>query len=306
MTSLTIFCSQTNFEKIEPRIVLPIKDVNAELKKRLIIEVVKRTLIELAISLAIAGAVCLFVVTPVGVATALIGAVAVVSINTIFRSANAGLEYKIQQLRKEKENPEKHETLKKCKLIQRFTKYLAPITFANGYDMHTRDVLVHEAGHAVAAKLLIKKPDVKVALNPYAGGVTSFRFGALTRLGEFFGRNNSRLIISAAGPALSICSAIASIAASFGLRNANPEISRYLRCMAISSIVQHVFYALSAFWATAANKGHDFLQLWMGGIHPLVSIAAMVAIPILVSVGFLIYDYHQKRIRKQQIQTQFS
>lgn len=270
------------------------KDSNRALKIALIKTIVKKTLIELAVSLAIAGVTCFFIATPIGMATVFIAAIATVALNIIFRSIGALAEYKIQQLQK-KNDPRDQSTLKNYKFVKRITNYLAPITFAVGLDMHTRDVVLHESGHALAANLLIKNPKTKISVQPLNGGQTTWRLGSLTKLGEFFGRTNAKLIVAAAGPALSVCTSIASICASIGLRKSQPELSRYLRIAAIVSIAQHAFYALSALWASPINNGHDFLRLWAGGVHPIVSVISIVAIPILVGAGFFIYEQVKKR-----------
>lgn len=267
---------------------------NKELKINLIKEVAKKTLLELAVSLALAGFASLFMATPLGIATAFIAAVATVVMNIIFRIITVCLEYQIQRL-KQSGSSAKCRTIKHFQNIQRVTNYLAPISFGL-LDSQTRDVVVHEMGHSLAAHLLIKNPQTKISLNPLPlqGGQTSYRLGELTGIGKLFGKSYSKLFIAAAGPALSIITAVGTIGASIAVRNSKPELSRYLCITAIVSVAQHAFYAISAFWASRANRGHDFLQLWTGGVHPIVSVVSIVAIPIIIAVAFFIYENHLK------------
>lgn len=270
----------------------PIKDKRDHckaLRNQLIKEVAKRTLIELTISLAFTAAACIFVATPVGMATLLICAVAAVALNIILRSASAYCMYRITQLQY---SDSVNAQIKKANFytVLNFLRYLTPGIFSSMVDAHTRDLIFHEGGHALAANLLIKNPNSRITIKPLEGGQTAYRLGPLTKLGEFFGRNNSKLIIAAAGPAVSVVTATIGLGASLAIRKSNPEMSRYLKVIAADSIAQQAFYALSALWAPATQKGHDFLQLMAGGIHPIAAVVSIVALPIIVRVGFFIFD----------------
>ncbi len=264
------------------------KDPLKELRIRFIKEIAKRSLIELAVSLAFAGITCAFIATPVGMATVLICAVAAVAINILLRSAASYCKYRIHQL-EFKNTPQ---ALDKKMLFQAalgFLNYLVPAAF-DSLVYTNAAVVVHEGGHALAAQALIKNPRVNVKVNPFEGGLTSYRFGALTKAGEFLGRSNSKLIIAAAGPVLAIATATVTFGTAIALRKKHPELSRYLKTTAIGDFIQHIFYAISALWTSSAQKSHDFVQLMAGGIHPVAAAVSMLAIPIIVRIGFFIYD----------------
>lgn len=280
------------------------RDSCKEFKIQLAKDIAKRALIELGVGLAFAAVACLFVATPAGMATLLICAVATVAINILLRTGSAYCMYRLFLLKyKESENAE----IKRTYFLNllNFLRYLVPGVFSTLVDANTRDLIVHEGGHALAAHILIKNPRTKITIVPTQGGQTSYRIGALTKIGEFFGRNKSKLIIAAAGPAAAVVTATFTLGVSLSIRKSNPELSRYLKVIAVDSIAQQAFYALSALWVSATNKGHDFLQLMAGGIHPAVAVIAIVALPIIVRIGFFIYD-KVKEIIKEREANQFN
>lgn len=275
------------------------KDPCKELVIKLVKEIAKKSLIELAVSLAFTAAACFFVATPVGMATLLICSVAAVGINILWRSGSAYCQYRLFKL---KQNPsiKAQEKKDKFQFLLGFFQHLAPITFSSLVDINTRELIVHEGGHALTTKILVKNPGVHIRINPFQGAVTSYRLGALTSIGEFFGRANSKLLIAAAGPALSIVAASVNLAASLALRKSNPELSRYLNIIAIDSVVQHVFYALSALWTSSAQRGHDFIQLMAGGIHPIAAVVSIIALPLIVRIGFFIHDTIKEKAAERE------
>ena len=290
-------CLKSRYYKTQPKL----KQTPAqEFKTKLIKEIVKKSLIELAVSLAFTVATCFFVATPIGMATLFICAIAAIAINILLRSIGAFSLYNLFLLKHNNSTSaqEKKQLYNNLYIYQ----FFAPLTFSLLVDSQTRSLLVHEGGHALATKILVKNPRPHITINPGEGGVTSYRLGALTKIGEFFGRANAKLIIAGAGTALSITTATLGLATSFALRKTNPELSRYLNIMAIDSVAEHVFYALSALWTATTQKGHDFIQLMAGGVHPVVSVVAIVALPLIVRIGFLIYDRVKESAEQKEAQ----
>lgn len=254
------------------------------LKIRLIKEIAKKSFIELAVALAFTGVACLFVATPAGMLTLLVCTITSVAINILLRSVAGFCKYRLHHL---------HAADKKRKYYQRllyFLSYLVPLNFSTFVDQTTRNIIVHEGGHYWAAKLLIKNPRGRISLTPLEGGQTTYRLGALTKFGTIFGRANVKLIVAAAGPAVGVLAATGALVGSLALRNSHPELSRYLLMIAVVSIAQHVFYALSALWTSTNQKGHDFIQLMAGGVHPVVAAITMIALPLIVRVGFFVAE----------------
>lgn len=260
-----------------------------EFKSNLIKEIVKKTLIELAVALAFTAAACFFVATPIGMATLLLCSIAAIAINIILRSVNAYCINRLYLLKYDN-SPAALEKKARFQMISNFLQYLVPTSFSTLVDANTRELIVHEGGHALAAQILVKNPNPRITINPLQGGQTTYRIGALSKVGEFFGRENSKLLIAAGGPALAVGAATVAFGTSYALRKSNPELSRYLRVIAIDSIVQHAFYAVSALWTSAARTSHDFVRLMAGGIHPIAAAVSIIALPLIVRIGFFIYD----------------
>lgn len=277
---------------------IPLEKYNVSIRNKIIKEIAKKTFIELAVAFAFTAVACLFVATPAGMATLAICAVSAIGINILLRSLAGYCKYRLLQLQVDpsKKGIEKQKRFEK---VLNFLQYLAPLNFSCVIDTNTRDLLIHEGGHALAAQALIKEPNPRISIKPLAGGVTSYRVGALSRLGEFVGRENSKLLIAAAGPALSVGLATASLGFSLALRKSHPELSRYLLMMSAVSIAQHALYALSALWSSKAQLGHDFVRLMGGGLHPVASVATIVALPIIVRVGFFAYDKIKEHLAKK-------
>ncbi|KIC73860.1 hypothetical protein DB42_BP00410 [Neochlamydia sp. EPS4] len=262
------------------------------LKTALIKEIVKKSLLELAIALSFTGLACLFVATPLGMATLLLSTIASLAITTLLRLARAYCIFRVFQL--------KHSTSRKA--VEKKTQFtswvgfinaLIPTAFRQLVDANTREVIVHEGGHALAAKILIKNPLVNVSITPFNGGQTTYYVRSLTTIGQYIGRANSELLIVAAGPALAVLAATAGYSASLALSKSHPELSRYLKTATLSTISQHFLYALSALWTTTSIQKHDFVNLMAAGLSPIVAAISIVALPILIRVGF--YIYHRNK-----------
>lgn len=228
------------------------------------------------------GVTCCFVASK-AIPTLLLQAIIMFVTTTFFRCYQAHREAVLLQ----KESSLNAWTRIESK-IESVSLEILPKYFFSSFTSTTIDTVVHEAGHALAAEALYKNAFSKIEIFPLKGGVTSFYTGTLSRLGEFFGTRSSRVIVAAAGPAAGIALATAELSGAYQLRKHHPKLSLYLVIMAIQNIVQHVEYALSALWLTKYSSAHDFAYLWkVGQIHPLVSVAAMVAFPILFNAGVI-------------------
>lgn len=243
---------------------------------------------ELAVSLAFAGVTCLFVASP-AIPTLLIATIGIVALNILFRCLAGYTALEIEQA---KEKNVDDEYLEDLQFSHQLLQFLCPINFSI-LDMSTRNILVHEAGHAIAAVALYQNARPTIEVFPLTGGVTRFSVGSLTKIGEFFGRKWTSVIVSAAGPAIAIIAASLNLGLSHYYAKENPELHRYFLCMSIASIAQHVLYALSALWEKNPS-GHDFIKLWkVGGIHPLFSVVGLIALPLIMKSIFFTIDYYR-------------
>lgn len=265
-----------------------------DLVKRLVKEVAIASFKEIAISFAITGVCCLFVATPAGVAFLLASTAAMVGLNFFIRLAGCHATYKIctTQDAKKRENHAAALT---------FISYLCPLTYSM-VDVFSRNVLIHEAGHAMASLACYKGASPKVVILPPEGGYTEYREGPLTRFGEKLGKSASNTFVSAAGPGLALMCSLTQIFASHKMQKSHPNLSKYLFFTAVVSIFQHVTYALTALVTSSDQVSHDFVSLWLGGIHPIAAVLFMIVVPILVKCILYLIDAYKARGPLQPLQ----
>lgn len=238
---------------------------------------------ELALALAFAALTCLFVATLAEVSVLISAAITLVAINTLIRAYGAFCSYRISVSR----NKETF-AYKFFYTSTRICQYATPYTFSI-LDQTTRDVMVHEMGHAVAATTLFQNANPRIQITPFSGGVTHYFGNRLTKIGAFFGHRDSGLIVAAAGPAFAVATSTVHLVVAHRIRNSRPTVSRYLQATAIRSVYSHVRYALSALSIKSYMPGHDFVVLRAGGIHPLAAVVAMIGLPLIVQLGLILY-----------------
>ncbi|MCE5315854.1 MAG: hypothetical protein LLG04_00645 [Parachlamydia sp.] len=274
--------AQEPIKPVDVKAAQPVQKPKIGLK--IIQNVALASLKEFAIAMTFAAITSTFVVTPAGASVLIITALAVVAFNTLARSLGGGCDYALHHIANKNSL-----NYRVCKATQTICNYLAPISFSI-LDSTTRDVVIHEAGHAAAASLLYQNAKPQITVNPLQGGMTSYWVNGLTKTGRFFGEKGSRLIVAGAGPAAAVLADTIQIGVAHVVNKSHPTLSRYLKITAIFSLIGHTFYAFSAFTATKI-VGHDFAVLWAGGINPIVSIIAMVGLPIIVKLGLCAYDH---------------
>jgi hypothetical protein len=274
--------SHSSFWPLLPR-VEKTDDVRAQLIK----EVALATLKEIAISFAIVGICCLFVATPAGVGFLLTTTAAMVGFNFFIRILGGYTAYKLIHAEDEKQKLKYGSTLT-------FLSYICPLTYSM-VDVYSRNVLVHEAGHALAAMACYKNANPKVVILPPDGGYTQYQEGPLTRFGQTIGSRASNVLVSGAGAGLALFSSVVQISASHKLEKSHPALSKYLFFSAIFSIVQHITYALTALVTSPENLSHDFVSLWLGGIHPIAAVAFMIVVPIIIKIILYMIDSYKER-----------
>ncbi len=270
------FCMQSVLNELE---MTP----EEELLNKLVKEVALSSLKEFIVSGVITGIACHFVAVA-AIPTLLIGTISILAINIFSRSLSA---YMILIMHREGEdNPQ-------LNFIYQLSQCICPMSFS-ALENTTTGVLVHEAGHALAAMTVYKDARASIEVFPFMGGVTRFYRGSLTAVGEQLGARVSRLCVTAAGPLAGILVASGEIGLAHYVQDDHPQLSLYLLSMGIMSIAQHVIYALSALWEKSPSPGHDFVQLWrLGGIHPIQAAICMVALPMLVKTMIFSIDYYR-------------
>lgn len=259
-----------------------------ELFNQLIKSIALTTLKELAAGLALTVVASFFVSSPAGTLALIISAIAIAAINLLLRTmaATVYLTCKVYEVNTTVDKLRNSAAAFFCD----FVEWIAPINFS-ALNTTTRDVLVHEVGHAAAASVLYTKPRPKIEIFPFNGGVTRFFITPLTKIGVYFGDRNARLIVAGAGPATAVFASTIDFGIAHQCRKSNPRLSRYLNIMAGMNLFNHLAYAYSALSAVSKKiPGHDFVVLWGGGIHPYISMTTMIALPLIVKTGLFLVE----------------
>lgn len=237
------------------------------------VELIKKIFAEIVVSAIVVGITCLFVATPQTAVAFIVVTVAILAINIIARIAAFYFEKN------------------SCETASKATKWIPPLTFGFLYEI-TANTLVHEWGHFAAAKSIFTDANPKVIIDGLFGGKTYLGLGRVyTAFGKLLGPLNSMRLIAAAGTLVAIIMATVGLILAIQLRNKHPELSKYFLVAGGFYIIQHVVVALSALTSNPlGGAGNDFLSLWYSGIHPLVSVVCIIAIPLLAILSLLLVN----------------
>jgi hypothetical protein len=247
---------------------------NLDPKTQKIVTIAAKAFKELAVSFALNIAILTFTAAPVlsipVLTSALVGALVGVIISTawdIYRShkiKESGLSEKLS-----------------LEITAAKTNKVARIAIANAVGMSGPNIAIHEAGHAFSSLAFFKNPHPKIQILPFSGGGTSYEINGVTRLGRLLGEEKALLFTAGGGILASTIFVMLEIACAHGLKESHPALSEWLNYHAISQLLNEVIYGATAFVVSRFDLSHDFVYLHqVGGIHPLVLIAAIIAIPL--------------------------
>jgi len=245
-------------------------------------EIALDSLKELAVSLTMTGVTCFFVATP-AIPSLVLFAIGTAALNTLVRASIIWFKQGEIFSKLTPESQKQELVLLGC---------IAPYIYTV-LDVMTRQVLVHEAGHALAANAVYKYANPSIEIFPFSNnaGVTRFSPGALTKIGSYLGQKNSRLFVTMAGPMAGIFLALVDLGIAHKVRDSHPQLHRYLVCTAICNVANHALYAISALFSPN-EQGHDFAMLWkVGNIHPIVSVICIIAVPVIFQAGLLLSEH---------------
>lgn len=235
---------------------------------------------EFAIGLTMVGVTCFFVATPLSIG---IG----ITMTAILALSNFG--YRILE---SSEMMRAQTPVHRC--LQKVYTFLRAIGFGTVYS-GTIDTVVHESGHALMARAVYQNADPKIVIKPFGSGETRYFVGTLSKLGLKLGANKAQLLVVAAGALAALSVSIVFITVAHCIGKEHAEIARYLNGMGFMSILNHGFYALSGLSKTPP-EGHDFADLWhTGGIHPAVSIAVLIGVPLFLKGILCLIDHVRAR-----------
>lgn len=271
---------------ILPDAAPPVVDVQNP-RDQIIAEIARKSVNEFLVGMTFSGMACFFVATPAGMLTLLTATVGMVAINILIRAAAGYATLCVREL----ENDESDEARQKRQAYETFidfTKYLCPLGFSR-IDSATRNVLIHEGGHALAVIALYKETLPEITISPFEGGMTEFIPEELSAFGNSVGEENAAAIVAAAGAGLAILFATAQLIAGHSLSENYPELSRYLEVTGLVTILEHIGYAASAL-LRECSEGHDFFFLREGGVSPAFCIALMLLLPLIAKTLLYVID----------------
>ncbi len=253
---------------------------------------------ELVVGLILAIPTAFFIATPASMALLFVGLAVTVIFNAAVRGHTRYYEYKLfvaqRQGFRDRDPNEITRLSERHADAQRLENFICPTAFVFSSYLTGPGTLIHEGGHAIASHMVYKNPVPNISVDS-GGGKTSFFTNELTSFGNNLGKEGSSMFVSAAGAGIWVLISAGAMFMSHKWRKTHPELSRYLLMTVIISIFHHVVYAISALTASMQDKSHDFVNLWLGGVHPLVSVICMIAIPLLVKGGMILYDRYKAR-----------
>lgn len=238
---------------------------NASFKAALMKRVALQTLVEIAVTAAFAALTACFVTTPAALLAVVVAATVQCAVNFTFRCLAAYALWKG----------------KPHSLFQVVSDELEPILFTalSGYNVQT---VVHEAGHAWAAKAVYAKSHPRITVIPFVGGATTIKQIGLTPLGKKVGVLVARFLFVAAGPVFTLLiSSIAFVAGQI-LKHTSPRLAKHLITYAVADMLCTAYYAYTAIGESSLNLSHDFVSLSHMGLSPVTATISILALPIIL------------------------
>lgn len=240
---------------------------DANLRDLLIRQVALETLTELAFSLAFAAITCSFVASSAALGIVVAGTIIQCVVNLFFRSMAAR-----SLLRGDTES-----------FFVRSQDAINSSHFAllSGFNVQT---VVHEAGHALAAKMVYSPVRTQIIVQPFQGGYTQLRSGGLSAFGKRIGPLAARCFVVAAGPGFTVLISSVAYVAGCVLRDSSPKLAKYLMAYGASDILFTAWYAYTGMNASPDDLAHDFVYLSQVGLSPLVAAIGLAALPFLLHI----------------------
>jgi hypothetical protein len=154
--------------------------------------------------------------------------------------------------------------------------------------------IIHEGSHAVSAYLLYKNCTVQVTATTFTTWQTTIiktdGIAGLSKLGSYLGEHCSKMVFIAMGPLVQVATCQIVLIGALILKSSYPELSKNLFLYSLDTSLDCMSYAQSALDPAKASPHSDFVFLWkVGGIHPCVAIIGLVAMPLISTLGYLVF-----------------
>lgn len=164
--------------------------------------------------------------------------------------------------------------LSNCQRVSEFS--LLNVIAAGGVAM-----AVHEMGHYLAASILFREANAKISISPFQSAHTTFDLSAgLSFAGRLLGMHTSFSLLLAAGLLATTITATTLYVAARYLKS-HPDISSYVKMLACAQMLADISYGVLSLLEPEKMVSGDFWMLHcVVGIHPSVTIALMLALPL--------------------------
>jgi len=213
----------------------------------------------------------------------------------LFCTAASAVDYGVRRLSGSK--PESHSSLHE---ITTGIATLSTIHFIGQAGPHA---LVHEAGHVLAARSLLKDSRPYMNIHSFGNSTTTyFNTRDWTSLGRMLGPQTSVGMIAVAGVAASVALCMLLSTAAHFVRKSHPKIAQIMELWGLSQLITDVAYGVLTLVVPRKINGadNDFLVLQQtSGISPLCTLSGMILVPALYRLGLAAIEWHQERQRAQ-------
>lgn len=180
-------------------------------------------------------------------------------------------------------------------VVTKGINHMAGVSIVNGVGLAGINLAIHEAGHVLTAWLCFKRPDITVNPKPYREWESEYSVSrGLTYFGRLLGKRKSILLTTIAGIFVSTGFGMTEFASAYHIRDRYPNLSQWMNYHAISQIFNEIVYGLVA---DRRNLSNDFVRLRrMGGIHPMIPIGLMIALPVAEIALFTFLEYRKRNV----------
>ena len=151
-------------------------------------------------------------------------------------------------------------------------------------DQYTRNVLVHEGGHALTGLVVFANAYPKVQITGPAAGSTEMLPINVNK--PIVGFKGSEFLYTAGGPIASLCSVVVMVAIAHFWGDAYDGFDQYLYEAAGLTAIQHIEYARTS----SLSSSHDFGSMAKMGMPQWIWVALFVLVPLLTLLLLFVYD----------------
>ena len=230
---------------------------------------------EVAIATVYTGVSCLFSLNRTARVLLVSNAVFSLSINFICRGLKVWVD--------ETKDCELSEMSKSLLQIVGFVLNTICGTQLASIDQCTRNVLVHEGGHALAGMAVFTNVCPKVRLRGNDTGFTEMI--PRNPCEPILGFKGSEFLYSAGGPLASLCSTVVMIALAHFWGDAYDGFDAYLYEATALTVIQHITYA-----STSGSSDHDFVSMAKAGMPAWIWMALFALVPLATMLLLVVYD----------------